>query len=139
MKGLILVLPVLVLGALAVPAGAADNNRGGATSYGTATLPALGAPVPPPPGFNSFGWSYAKNGGYGTAFSPSGGYGSAAGPSYNTGAGPATATVPNYALGFGASNGTFSNPGSPSSGAGPTFGSGLIQSMPTAPNAPNPR
>lgn len=127
--GLALLAAVL----LATPAAGAD--LGGATSYGTARLPQAGAPVPPPPGFNSFGWSYAKNGGYGGSFSPSGGYGSAAGPSYNTGVGPATATVPNYSVGFGASNGTFNNPGTPSSGAGGTFGSGLNQNSQTAPNA----
>jgi hypothetical protein len=123
---------------LAGPAGAADNGPPSSygTTYGTGRLPAPGAAAPPMPGFNSYGWSYAKNGGYGSSFKPSGGYGSAAGPSYNTGTGaPATQTIPNYAAGFGASNGSFFNPGTPSSGAGNTFGSGLNQNNQPAPNA----
>jgi hypothetical protein len=141
----VLMVPVLLLAFVALiasPANAADNRVGtgyGTTGTGPGSLPPLGAPVPPLPGFNSFGWSHAKNGGYGASFSPSGGYGAAAGPSYNTGAGPATATVPNYALGFGASNGTLSNPGPGASGAGSTLGAGTNQNSATSPNTPIPR
>ncbi len=95
----------------------------------------MGAAPPPAPGFNTYGWNYAKGGGYGSSFSPTGGYGAAAGPSYNTGAGPATQTTPSSAAGFGASNGANFNPGSPSSGGGSNLGQGTSQNSSTAPNA----
>jgi hypothetical protein len=138
------VLGALVLALLAAPAAApafaqvksSSTAYGGLQStFGPSALPTMGMPAPAGPGFNAYGWAYAKNGGYGSSFSPTGGYGAAAGPSYNTGSGPATQTTPSYAAGFGASNGTLINPGSPSSGAGSTLGQGTTQNNATAPNA----
>jgi hypothetical protein len=136
-------LALVALAVLATPAGpgfaqvkSSSTAYGGLQSnFGPGALPTMGMPAPPAPGFNSYGWAYAKNGGYGSSFSPTGGYGAAAGPSYNTGSGPATQTIPSYTAGFGASNGTLINPGSPSSGAGSTLGQGTTQNNATAPNA----
>jgi len=137
--GLMLLALLAGLLELAGPAAAQSKNSG--TTYGTmqttgpSALPSMGAAAPPTPGFNAFGWNYAKGGGYGSSFSPSGGYGSAAGPSYNTGAGPATQTIPNYSAGFGASSGSLFSPGSPSGTGGSNAGQGTSQNSATAPNA----
>jgi hypothetical protein len=133
-------LGLIMLALAAAPAAAqvksSNSGYGGLQStFGPGALPQMGAPQPVSPGFNSYGWAYAKNGGYGSSFSPTGGYGSSAGPSYNTGSGPATQTTPNYAAGAGASSGALFNPGSPSSGAGSSLGQGTTQNNSTAPNA----
>jgi hypothetical protein len=133
-------LTLLTLALLATPAAAQVKNSSTAygglqSTYGPGALPTMGAAPPPTPGFNAYGWNYAKGGGYGSSFSAGGGYGSAAGPSYNTGSGPATQTIPSYAAGSGASSGALFNPGSPSSGAGSTLGQGTTQNNATAPNA----
>jgi len=92
-------LGLLTLALLATPAAAQTKNSstayGGLQSgFGSSALPTMGAAPAPAPGFNTYGWNYAKGGGYGSSFSPTGGYGAAAGPSYNTGAGPATQDDP---------------------------------------------
>jgi hypothetical protein len=125
-----LILAACATAALSAPVIAADPGTG----YGSGSLPAMGAPVPPVPGFNSFGWAFAKKGGYGSSFSPSGGYGSSAGPSYNTGAGPATKTAPNYAVGFGSASGSLFTPGSASGTGGSNLGQGTSQNSMTTPN-----